>query len=260
MKRKLLPAAILVFAAMFSFVARSGSPGRQMELTARDYLDRLASGETDEAHLLLSDSLGNLILPEFLEFLDSGSRDGAISLKRWEPRGFVVYLSLDEGGNRTLWLTSDDGNWRISGDTSLDNVLGQASSICRRYAEAEVVPALKGGGSASAFDCPVTGQSYILSDEGNLICPADHLGEGLDITGEGCASLRDSLATVIAQFMAEGHPLPTSFVEIYEVSGGSFSQPGGFRCPDHGYSYYEIIGDSVFCPWHEETTPIPGNT
>lgn len=260
MKRKLLPAAILVFAAVFSLVVRPGSPGRRMELTARSYLDHLACGEIDEAYLLLSDSLGKLVLPEFLGLLDPGSRGGAISLKRWEPRGFVVYLLLDEGGNRTLWLTRRAGNWRISGDTSLDNVLGQASSICWRYAETEVAPALVRGESAASFKCPVTGQDYILSDEGNLICQAGHLGEGLDVAGEGCASLRDSLATMVAQFMAEGHPLPTSFAEMYEVSSGRFSQPGGFRCPDHGYSYYEIIGDSVFCPWHEQTSSIPGDT
>jgi len=257
MKRKLLPAAILVLAAVLSLVVRQGSPGRRMERTARSYLDHLACGETDEAHLLLSDSLGKLVLPELLGLLDSGSRGGTISLKRWEPRGFVVYLLLDEGGNRTLWLTQRAGNWRISGDTSLDNVLGQASSICWRYAETEVAPALARGESVTSFKCPVTGQGYILSDEGSLICQASHLGEGLDLAGEECASLRDSLATMVVQFMSEGYLLPTSFAEIYEVSGGRFSQPGGFRCPDHGYSYYEIIGDSVVCPWHEETSSIP---
>jgi hypothetical protein len=231
-----------------------------MEQTARSYLDNLACGKTEEAHSLLSDSLGELVLPELLELLDAGIRGGVISLKRWEPRGFVVYLLLDEGGNRTLWLTSNNGNWRISGDTSLDNVLGQASSICWRYAETEVAPALVRGESITPFKCPVTGQGYVLSVEGNLICQAGHLWEGLDITGEGCAFLRDSLATMVAQYKDEGHPLPASFAEIYEVSGGRFSQPGGFRCPDHGYSYYEIIGDSIFCPWHEETSPIPGNT
>jgi len=256
MKRGLLTAVLLLLAVLFSLVARIGSPGIRMTSTLRDYLDSISSGGYESAHALLTDSLGLLILPGFLSELADAGSSGLIELEHWEPRGFVSYLRLEEGGSRTFWLVHREGEWRISGDTSLDNLLGRAASICRAYSEEHVAPAVRSGDPAEAFACPVTGIRYMLLDEARLFCEAGHLGEGLDVYGNRCAALRDSLAQVVNDYMSGGKDMPSSFEEMYRASDGLYGQPGGFRCPDHGYSYYLIENGSVFCPWHQESTAI----
>jgi hypothetical protein len=256
MKRGLLTAALLLTAILLALAARTGSPGIRITNTLVDYIDSISSGDYETAHSLLTDSLGLLILPGYLcEIPDAGS-SGSIELVHWDSRGFVVYLRLEEGSSRTFWFVRSNGEWRISGDTSLDNLLGRAASICRVYAEEHVAPAVRSGDLAEAFACPVTGIEYSLVDEGRLFCRAGHLGDGLDVYGDRCAASRDSLAQVVADYIATGADMPSSFEDMYRTSGGIYGQPGGFRCPDHGYSYYRLQDGSVFCPWHDEATVI----
>jgi len=256
-----LPAALLLLAAViFALVVRPGSPGARMTGVIDRYLGSISSGDVEAAHGLLTDSLGSLLLPGYMAGMPGSGTDGGIELVHWEARGFVAYVRLAGGGSRTLWLAKQDGGWRISGDSSLDNLLGTAASVCRTYAESTVVPAVRAGGDAGTFACPVTGCGYVLEEGSTLLCPAGHLGEGLDVTGGRCAALRDSLAGVVALFVSEGAGMPSSFEEMYRESGGRFGQPGGFRCPDHGYSYYTIENGAVRCPWHGESTPIPTGT
>ena len=68
--------------------------------------------------------------------------------------------------------------------------------------------------------------------------------------------LRDSLAGVVSDYILAGYRFPDSFAGMFEESDGEFSQRGGFRCPDNGYVYYEITGEGVFCPFHDETSRI----
>jgi hypothetical protein len=191
-----------------------------------------------------------------MERLRGEPDEGALELEHWESRGFTVYLRLENGGNRTLWLLEDQGSWKVSGDTSLDNILGRASSVCRDYAETAVLPLVRTGTDLS-LSCPVTGLPYLLDQGNRILCPAGHLGEGLDTEGSGCAHRRDSVAVIVGGYLSEGFELPASFQEMYQSSGGEWGQPGGYRCPDHGYSYYRIESGSVFCPWHDEFTLIP---
>jgi hypothetical protein len=228
-----------------------------MTAVLREYLETVSSGDYESAHALLTDSLGSGMLPAYLLGLSGSPSAGALELVHWETRGFLAYLRLEEGGTRALWLSREDGGWRISGDTSLDNLLGRAASACRTFAVEEAVPSIEAGVPAGEFRCPVTGEGYSVDSVGRLTCPAGHLGQGLDLSGDRCAALRDSLALVVAEFVVEGRPLPGSFTGLYEESGGRFGQPGGFRCPDHGYSYLSIEDGAVHCPWHGESSVIP---
>lgn len=240
-----------------SLMARSTSTGKALIDTTREYLETLTSGNTDETFSLLSDSLASLVSPAFLRpLVNMPSTTGRIRIGNIEDRGYMLSLSLSEGGSRTIWLRENrSGEWRIAGDTSLDNLLGSATVICTAFARETVIPAVRSGDNPEYFICPVSGEPYFL-EENLLFCSSGHLGNGLDIGGSGCRIYRDSLAEVVVDYIIEGYAFPGSFVEMYEQSNGEFSQRGGFRCPDNGYAYYEITPEGVYCPFHEETSKI----
>jgi len=258
MKKGLLVAAIFAAAVLFALAARTGSPGTRMTAVLREYLDHLSTGDTAGAHALLTDSLGALILPDLLSELRESDDTGRIELVHRESRGFVAYLRMASGGSRTFWIVNQNGRWLISGETSLDNLLGRAASICRQYAESDAIPAVRNGAAAEEFTCPITGRAYFLRGGTSLVCASGHLGEGFDVSGDRCTALRDSLAQIVADYIAAGAAEPSSFEEMFQESQGFYGQRGGFRCPDHGYSYYRIENGEVMCPWHGEATTIPG--
>jgi hypothetical protein len=252
--RKILTAAAIVLLIITAVVARNNSTGKRLIDSGRGYLEHLAAGEIEEAYSFLSDSLAALLTPGTLEYLENAPATGGIRTGRQETRGFNISISLAQGGSRTLWLgTGSDGNWVITGDTSLDNVLGNATVLCSSYARETVIPALSEGMAPDDFLCPVAGGSRYYSEDGVLFCSAGHLGNGLDTGGSACRTLRDSLALIVWQYSSAGYGNPSSFGEMYERSGGEFGQRGGFHCPDDGYSYYEITSDGVYCPFHGET-------
>jgi len=251
---KALTAATIVLLIITAVAARSNSTGKRLIDTGRGYLEHLASGEIEEAYSFLSDSLAALLTPGTLEYLENAPQTGAIRAGRLENRGFNISISLARGGSRTLWLSKgSDGNWTITGDTSLDNVLGNATVLCSSYARETVIPALSEGRAPDGFLCPVAGGSHYYSEDGILFCSAGHLGNGLDTGGSACSTMRDSLALIVLQYNSAGYGYPSGFGEMYERSGGVFGQRGGFHCPDDGYSYYEITSDGVYCPYHRET-------
>ena len=257
--RKSLRAAVIVLLIITAVAARSSSTGKRLIDTGRGYIEHLAAGEIEEAYSLLSDSLAALLTPGTLGYLVDAPASGGIRTGRPENRGFNISISLAQGGSRTLWLSrGSDGNWTVTGDTSLDNVLGNATVLCSAYARETVIPALSEGRTPDDFLCPVAGGSHYYSEDGILFCSAGHLGNGIDTGGSACRTLRDSLAVIVWQYNSAGYGYPSSFWEMYERSDGVFGQRGGFHCPDDGYSYYEITSDGVYCPFHRETCFIDG--
>lgn len=249
---------LLFLSAMLAaaFLARAGSTGLRIRSTAGEYLDLIEEGRTEEAWRLLSDSLSSQLVPELLDSLRVTSDVSGMNAGGFEYRGIVLSVSLKGGGSRTLWLREQpEGSWAITGDSSLDNLLGRASMMCLDYARTIVVPSVGDGVDPSEYTCPVSGRPYFI-EEDRLICPAGHLGDGLEVSGASCESLRDSLAGVVEDYLENGYDYPSGFSEMYSTSGGDYGQRGGFRCPDHGYSYYEITTDGVFCPYHEATSRI----
>ena len=254
--RFLSRAAFLAAAFIAALLARGSSTGRELIGTGSEYLDLLESGLPEEAYSLFTDSLASLISPASLAPLELFGSYGSMRTGGMEERGFRVSVSSPEGGSRTLWLRRGiSGGWRISGDSSLDNVLGSSTMTCSSFARDSVIPAVNGGSEAGSFQCPVSGYAYRI-EAGLLLCPAGHLGEGLAIGEDRCALLRDSLVEVIEDYLSEGYEYPSSFSLMHSESGGLYGRPGGFRCPDHGYSYFEITSDGIFCPYHEQLTPI----
>ncbi|MCK4505876.1 MAG: hypothetical protein KAW14_09680 [Candidatus Aegiribacteria sp.] len=251
--RWLVICVILISAA---FMARTSSTGKALLDVSREYVENLSSGNTEDAYLLLSDSLAALVSPAFLELFNNSLSSGRITIGNIESRGYTIFMALEQGGSRTIWLREDNsGEWGISGDSSLDNLLGMATVMCTAFAQETVIPAYRNGVDPGDFDCPISGKPYSL--EGSiLLCPSGHLGNGLDVGGSNCILLRDSLAGVVSDYILAGYRFPDSFTGMFEESDGEFSQRGGFRCPDNGYVYYEITENGVFCPFHNETSRI----
>lgn len=252
MKKAIAAAAVLLL--IFSaFVARQNSTGKKLIDTGKCYMEHLAAGENEEAYSSLSDSLASFLTPDILGYLQGAPASGTIRTGRNEYRGFTLSVSLEEGGSRTLWLREGpDGNWNISGDSSLDNLLGNATVLCSSYAKGTVIPAIAEGEDPGDYLCPVSGSPYCVED-GKLFCSGGHLANGIDIESSACSILRDSLSALVYEYVSAGYEYPSSFREMYERSNGAFSQRGGFHCPDDGYSYYEITSEGVYCPFHRET-------
>jgi len=253
MKRTVLVVSVLLL-LLIAFLARENSTGKRLIDTGKHYTGLLAAGETGSAYTFLSDSLSALLTPGILTDLDDNPSTGNIRTGRYEPRGFSLSVSLTDGGSRTLWLKEEsDGNWKITGDTSLDNLLGNAIILCSSYARGTVIPAVSAGDDPGDYFCPVSGSPYFVED-GRLLCPVGHLGNGFDIEGSSCKVIRDSLAVVVSEYVSAGYQYPSSFREMFENSNGRYGRRGGFHCPDDGYSYYEITADGVYCPYHAETS------
>jgi len=249
-----IPAILLCGVA---FLARGSSTGIALDRTARSYLDALGQDDGASACSLLTDSLRRIVSPGFLEGLAGAPPDVSILAGRVEDRGRAMSLPLPGGGSRTIWMVrGTEGGWRVSGDTSLDNLLGSAAIRCTSLARSTVLPAVAAGASPGDFACPVSGLPYEVV-EGRLTCPSGHLGDGMEVSGDACGTHRAEVATEVSAFMAAGHPRPLTLPEMYEQSDGAFGQPGGYRCPDHGYSYYEMTAEGVRCPFHEAVSPIP---
>ena len=256
--RKLLLPLLMVLLLLFAFIARENSTGKALIGTGREYLELLAEGKLDEVHSMLTDSLGKLLAAPALQPLTTAPLGSGLSAGGMEARGFRLSTRLNEGGSRTLWVLQDDyGTWRISGDSSLDNILGSATLVCSDFAMNVVIPAIAEGDSAENFVCPVSGTCYEII-ENRLVCPAGHLGEGLEITGDRCRLRREEVARVLKDYLAAGYELPEDPARMYSVSGGLFGQRGGYRCPDNGYAYYEITASGIHCPHHDEYTAVEG--
>lgn len=235
-----------------------------MRRTVDSYLEALLSGDgsTREAWQILSDSLQRLIRPERLSPLLSDSPGhGTLRIGRNEERGRAIAVLLSGGRTRTIWLSTDSVGFRVSGDSGLDGILAAGAMDCLDYAQSVVLPALlsEGLASASELSCPSSGLRYRVDPEaGSLVCDAGHLGAGLEISGNRCAGRRDSVVSVLEAYLRDGYPQPARIADIWRLSDGAYGQRGGYRCPDNGYSYYELVdGGSVHCPYHGESSTSP---
>lgn len=256
MTRRVPPAVMpLAAAVLLAAAGLLDPPGASLRKTALEYA-ALAVSDPAAASSLLTDSLSALVRPE--AFQAGGVREsaGGPVLGRQDERGFQVLVPEQGGGSRTIWLRRENDRWRVSGDTFLDRILNSAQALCRSYA-LSIAPAVIAGTPADSFACPVTGLRYGMDSTGCLlVCPAGHLGEGLETGGGACAARRALAASEVASFVAAGHPMPSSFEEMWEAGDGQYGQPGGYRCPDNGYSFYEITDSTVFCPFHQAGTPV----
>ncbi len=247
----------IIAVLLATYLSRTTGTGSQIIRAGRNYLELLHEGNFEDACLLLSDSLIDLLTPPYLEPLADVSPQFRIRAGRQESRGFSLIVMSDQDGSRTLWLRRDPGGrWRISGDTSLDNILGQAPLICVDYVRSVVTPGIAAGDHPEQYFCPVCGRHYSLR-QGRLVCPAGHLGQGIELEGAECQTLRDSLLSVLEDYLTDGYPFPGSFAEMYSNSEGKYGQPGGYRCPDNGYSYYTITQQGIYCPFHDQLSSLP---
>ncbi len=253
---------LIIICVCLALLARSSSMGAALNSVVRGYLSAITSSRGQDAIGFLTDSLAGKVSSEFIQGLAESPDSGNLQVGRTENRGLAVSLNLDGGGSRTFWLLkTHEGEWVISGDSSLDNLLATASMKCLSYARESVIPAVSAGTDPSSFVCPVTGEPYEV-DESVLLCPAGHLGLGLYFDDTACAAARESVVEEISAYIAEGYPFPESLTQMYEQSGGAFGLRGGYRCPDDGYSYFEIKFDDqaeyegVYCPYHDRTTPF----
>lgn len=236
--RRFLPLLVLPVLFLIALAARRGSPGVALENTAERYLELLSTGDFPEAWLMLSDSLGLLVSPDFIRGLGGRPVPGRVFLDGYDHRGTRM-RALSGETSRMIWLEGD----RVRGDADLDALLGQAPLFCRQ--------AFLAGSPA----CPVSGRDYIFSDD-SAVCPAGHLGRGMNLTPAACGLRRDSVAAVVHEFLNSGHPDPPDLESIFTLSGGALGNRGGWRCPDNAYSYYILRNDSVVCRHHGESTPV----
>lgn len=252
-----MPAAAVPLAATALLVTAGllDPPGASIRKAALEYIE-VSGSDPASASALLTDSLAELARPE--AFSTGGIREatGGPVLGRQDERGFQVLIPEQGGGSRTIWLRRENDCWRVSGDTFLDRVLGSAPAICRTYA-LSIAPDVIAGTPADSFACPLAGLPYGTDTTGRLlVCPAGHLGEGLEIGGGACAERRAEAASEVAAYITAGHTIPSSFEEMWEQGEGLYGQPGGYRCPDNGYSFYVISDSEVFCPFHRAGTPV----
>ncbi|MBN1433194.1 hypothetical protein JW921_00425 [Candidatus Fermentibacterales bacterium] len=245
----MLPALCLALA----LAARPGSRGLLISSTALSYLERTRSGDLPGAWSLLTDSLQSLVLADRLAPLSGPpGRIRHTRIGRVDERGRILSVLFEDGRTRTIWLRPGGPGLRVSGDSSLDGLLAAAAMECRDYARESVIPAVLAGEPAGSFSCPWSGRPYVLEESaGRLACPAGHLGDGLALGDERCSARREEVLRVLELYLEAGYPFPESLDDVWRNSEGVFGQRGGYRCPDHGYSYYEIRDGQVFCPWHD---------
>lgn len=242
MKKPLLFLAAVAVLVLAAWIARSRSPGIVLEHGMQRYLAALARGESREAWNMLTDSLALLVSPEFLGRLEGVSPPGRVFRGGEDHRGIRMSMA-DGSGRREVWFQSTPRGYRVRGDALLDRLLGEAVLLCRAAAAAGV-PA-----------CPVSGREYLL-DGDVRICPAGHLGGGLSLSPEPCALRRDSVTAEVRRFIASGYGDPPDLESLFMVSEGQIGRRGGWRCPDNAYTYYQLRNDSVYCRWHDASTPV----
>ena len=256
MRRLPKAAAPAVLAAVLVITALPGSPGSGIRDTASRYLSSLGRGEPADARSMLADSLAGLVPAAALGRMDprEGGAGGG-SIGRLGPRGWPLEIPSGEGGGRILWFRNYDGEWRITGDTRIDALMGSASVVCMDYALSTVVPAAAAGADVSGMACPFSGAAYSVVD-GMLVCPAGHLGAGIVLEGDECGARRAEVAAMVGGWVARGYPFPGDLRDIWESSGGEMGLPGGYRCPVDGYSFYSLQDSGIWCPYHEELTTV----
>jgi hypothetical protein len=258
LRKASFPAVLAAATLALVLTGVHNSPGKALRETALDYSGSLASGLPDSARVFLTDSLAALAGPGLFQSAAPPAGGGDLTIGREEARGFPALIRALEGGSsRTIWMRREGHGWAVSGDTWLDGLLGSAAVICRNYA-VSILPLISAGSPAGGFACPISGLPYFMDESmGTLRCPSGHLGDGLG-TGSGqCEGRRGEVTLEVRGFLDAGYGFPSTLEEMWQLSSGEFGQRGGYRCPDNGYSYYELLDSTVWCPFHEAGSPIP---
>jgi len=244
---------------VLALLARSHSRGFEVRQAGRTYLEALADDSLERAYTMLSDSLQKSISPRFLAEIAPETPLPAAGLSGREGSLYLVGFRAVGGTTRTLRVSVAGDEPAIHGDSRLEGLLGRASIMCVGYARGTVAPAVLQGASPEDFSCPVTGAPYGLSpDGGRLVCPAGHLGEGVVLSIDACSVRRDSLAVLAGSYLAVHDSLPSGFGAMYRVLDLSPRERVSYSCPASSEDYYEIRSDSsIYCPFHDEATPIP---
>lgn len=211
-----------------------------------EYTEALESGRGVDARAMMSPATAAGFSAEFLSGLTGIEAPENFVFHGTDSRGIRMAGETSEYGTRIVWLVQGEETLVVH-DTALDNILGNAVFFCRDNAMAN-----------PTGSCPVSGEPYLCDlSTGAVLCPQGHLGDGLLVSSNGCSLRRDSVAAEITACTGSGYPWPVSIEDIYLISSGEFGRRGGYRCPDNGYKYYEIRDGAVYCPFHEEATPIP---
>lgn len=243
--RKILPLLLPPLLFLAALAARSQSPGLVQAELVRDYLAALSAeeeGSDSSAWGMLTDSLGLVASPAFLSGLQGLHAPDRVFMDGSDTRG-IRWTAVSGQTARVVWLEESGSGFRIRGDSSLDGLLGGAVMRCREAA------------LSGSPVCPVSGRAY-ESNGSLLVCPSGHLGAGLSMSPDECRLRREEVAGVLREFLAAGFAMPPDLESIFTESGGSLGLRGGWRCPDNGYSYYFLRGDSVVCGHHDASTPV----
>lgn len=242
--KKLLPVPVAALLFLAALAARSQSPGVVQARAVGDYLAALSAGDEPDSSSwkMLTDSLGLIASPAFLSGLQGLPAPDRVFMDGTDARG-IRWTAVSGPVTRVVWLEASGSGYRVRGDSSLDGLFGGAVLLCREAA------------LSGSLVCPVSGRSYETNGP-LVVCPSGHLGEGLSMSPDACRLRREEVAGVLREYLALGFAMPPNLESIFTESGGSLGQRGGWRCPDNGYSYYFLRGDSVVCGHHGASTPV----
>lgn len=245
MKRFVFPLGTALAVFLLAVLARPGSLGTGLRKAVEEYTAALESGRTAEALEMMTAETAEGLSEEFLLRLSGIEAPERFVFDGTDTMGIRMAGETESLGTRIIWFSTQNGI-AVVHDTAIDNLLGSAVMLCRENASA-----------SPDGSCPVSGIPYQFDPAiGLVICTLGHLGGGLVISSDGCSLKRDSVAAEVRAFMEAGYGWPVTLEDMYTVSSGESGRRGGYSCPDNGYKYYEIRDGAVFCPFHEEATPI----
>jgi len=243
-KSLLFPGGLLVSAILLAMLSRPDSPGARLGNEAGSYAAFLSCGDADSALAMMSAEAASGLSPIFLSRLQGLPVPVRFVFDGTDSRGIRMAGSAGDYGTRIIWF-SDWSEPFVTHDSALDNLLGSAVILCRQNAAEN-----------PQSNCPVSGAPYLYDQtEGRTVCPEGHLGDGIVVSSIACPLRRDSVALELDRYIEAGYGTPASLEEMFTVSGGEFGRRGGYRCPDNGYKYYELRDGTVYCPFHDESSP-----
>lgn len=240
-RRVLLFLFIPVLSVVFALIARPFSMGMKLGQMAEEYSFALSTGNAREAIAMMAPSTAEGLSVEFLRRLEGTAIPVDFRYDGSDSTGLRMAGSLGGTGSRVIWFSTENG-LLVTHDTALDNILGSAVILCRENA------LVNPGGN-----CPVSGRPYEYDRESStVVCPEGHLGEGFTVSSDACLLRRDSVMSELTDYLEAGYQYPGTLEEIFTISGGEYGRRGGYRCPDNGYKYYELLDGKIYCPFHEE--------